>query len=508
MYLKNKEKGMMKKVMTLLMLVSASGLIEAKMVKKVEKNPTKNVGCVLSDLPNSDDIAERIAYKKKCKSKKYCCLAAKSVAVANCFTLGTTTLTPAALIDLIEAEGLGGTPIFDTGTTQILNKSGTYYLASDVNDPIDIQADSVTLNLNGNTLFVGSSAPGVTVGALTDVRIQNGFIDLGSSLILATQPGISATGSKALRITDVTIASVATGIELTSATNTVINEVICTKCTGDGLTGSGDKETNISSSFFVENAGNGIQFTSSRGFYIESSSIDKNTLNGILCTGVVNSNIRDSTTNQNIQNGFFFKTGCSKIVIRSCSSNGNTIKGLRVGDDSSETISSDYFAVQDSAFLGNMAGGIRLEGNSTYNGLTDSQFNNCFISGGTSGINSDGVIILFVENIVFRECTSNNSTVGSGFIVAQGSNIQFYDCIANNNFGYGFNFVGPSTITGLCKGCNARNNTTGQFFASSSANQLFYSNVATNLNPYTGLVAAMNPATTTVTTGYWTNVRG
>ncbi|MEJ2367661.1 MAG: right-handed parallel beta-helix repeat-containing protein [Acidobacteriota bacterium] len=106
---------------------------------------------------------------------------------------GTVAMVPAASVF---ASG-GRIPVYQPGT--VIQASGSYYLTRDLDgtalssDVITIQADDVTLDLNGHTLTAAAGYAGVSCDLHSNVTVRNGSVSGGTY-------GISLTSCSSIRI--------------------------------------------------------------------------------------------------------------------------------------------------------------------------------------------------------------------------------------------------------------------------------------------------------------------
>lgn len=107
---------------------------------------------------------------------------------------GTVAMVPAASVF---ASG-GRIPVYQPGT--VIQASGSYYLTRDLDgsalsaDVITIQADDVTLDLNGHTITAATGYAGVSCDLHSNVTVRNGSVSGGTyavSLASCTNARIS-----------------------------------------------------------------------------------------------------------------------------------------------------------------------------------------------------------------------------------------------------------------------------------------------------------------------------
>src|SRR6478736_1530882 len=114
-----------------------------------------------------------------------------------CTAGSVTCCTP----DNPTTRGCAATVIVETGFPQTLTLSGTYCLGTDLVNPLTIAGDSITLDMNGHTIFVPGGDNGITIpSGFTDIRIHSGLLD---GQLLGDNVGISIAG-EAVRIENVT----------------------------------------------------------------------------------------------------------------------------------------------------------------------------------------------------------------------------------------------------------------------------------------------------------------
>lgn len=105
-------------------------------------------------------------------------------------------LAGAAFGVAVSASG-GRIPIYQAGTA--ISQPGSYYLTQDLDgssyggDVISVQADGVTLDLNGHTVTASATHNGISIAGVTSIRVTNGRFAGGQDGVYMSAP--SGTGT-------------------------------------------------------------------------------------------------------------------------------------------------------------------------------------------------------------------------------------------------------------------------------------------------------------------------
>ena len=242
--------------------------------------------------------------------------------------------------DIIDAAGGDARTAINT-VPYTINAPGSYYLAADLShtgtstDAITINADNVTLNLNGFTL----SGPGTSTGSGNRGIVTNGTntVLLNGSVTLFGGYGIYEANfaGKGMRLAN--ISAIANGN------------------TGAFLGGT---EQHVISCYFSANLGHGVRTGS--GSIIEGSIANLNGGDGIIVSSTTT--IRNNITKNNALSGIYGNTAAQIVgntVAFNNSSNSTTHGGIYVWEHS---------LVKNNTFYGNQNAGIYVAGGVNING--------------------------------------------------------------------------------------------------------------------------------------------
>ena len=334
-----------------------------------------------------------------------------------------------------------GTPITqaDVGTTGYsITTGGKYFLAENITfspasgiPAIEIDADNVTLDLNGFTITQGNMQMGVrgilVIGGHRDINVQNGTIrnTLGEGITFlptftnvhinnlnvlnaGVGPGGSIDGVDGIMIGDFGMicsnlvienclidGCQDDGIDIVGVTNVIINNCKVSNARSSGLVLKGlDRNVMLKDSVFFNNEQNGISL-----FGDGSTSFNFAGKNMVVSRCEVFSNKQHGIVIGGIESG-------GGICILNCDIYNNAVYGVRFFQVQTENcvVSQNYIA-------NNGSDGIRLE-----NALNNNNFffrNTIVENGGNSINNAAGAVNSFLGNYAFKSSGTNYVAGGS-----------------------------------------------------------------------------------------------
>lgn len=215
-------------------------------------------------------------------------------------------------------------------TTSLINTPGNYYLGYDIVSTLTIDASSVVLNLNGNTITGGVSLTSTS----TTVIIRNGFINadglngvdlpagvqdiaLENLLILGSSIGINAAGTGLSPIRRI-------GIRHVVVEGAATNGIQMNNCQGFAV---------VDSLFNRSQTGYGGLFSACTQGEIVNCSFNNTAvgaLSGISLQGCNGIEIDDSVARSNNEHGFDFDLVTYGIILNNCVASNNTLAGFSV----------------------------------------------------------------------------------------------------------------------------------------------------------------------------------
>ena len=300
-----------------------------------------------------------------------------------------------------------------------ISQSGSYYLTASLTgssgqDGITIDADEVTLDLNGFSLVgVTGSLDGITVTATKkNITIKDGSVtDWGGS-----------------------------GINAGVATNSLLKDIHVSDNGGNYGIHAGGSNTVINCTAY-NNATYGL-YTQS-GCVVQGCTAQSNDYEGIKVGQ--GSTVMGCTASGNTSHGIVLGTGCA---VTDCTANGNSGEGISARYGSGSTVRECTVSMNRSSGI-SLGDNCRAVGNNcvangfqegTGAGIVTSGRGNCIEANSVVG-NDTGILVsgLFViDNIIIKNTASKNPGTGP---------LANYDVGAGNTVGQILNFVGGGTIT-------------------------------------------------------------
>lgn len=346
----------------------------------------------------------------------------------------------------------------DADSVLRISGSGSYYLMSNLSGgsgrvAVEIDADNVTLDLNGYYIRGGTLDSIRVMPGRRQVVIRNGTLEG------AGESGIDASGCTQVRVEGVAVDNTAGdgivvgdfGMVLNCTARNCARGIVTGEnsvvkgCTSTGNTSHGldaDQGSHVSQTAASSNSGRGI-YHRGRGSIVECSALSNglegiraentttvqncssaiNTGRGIYLT--LNANVRGCTVWQNQSDGIVVG---NHSVVASCSSTNNTGVGIQATNNSSVT---------DCTSSSNTSHGIRVFGEAMVRG------NNCasngFSTGAGAGIlasgdnsrieenncanNSTGIEVTSSGNFIVRNSCANNGSAGDNFVIAASNSL-------------------------------------------------------------------------------------
>jgi hypothetical protein len=318
----------------------------------------------------------------------------------------------------IDVQTLSG----DSTNQFIISQSGSYYLTANIvgvtgKNAISIQADHVTIDLNGFALTNFASSPGT------------GILVLSAHRNLEIRNGIVRGWSK--------------GVDTSLAIDTLVERIYASDNQSDGIKVGFNSTLTDCASF--SNGGNG--FTLATGCVISRCTatfnshginnpggpgvvsecfVSQNSLNGIYVNG---GSIRDCVALDNTGSGIVSTSRCS---VHDCQSDGNMQNGFFLFDASTVTNCEAGF---------NGSTGIVTQGQSKVTGCTAKMNTvngistgvDCVVSDCSAALNSASGIVV-TDNCRVAGCTANSNGAGTtGFGISAGNGATIEHCVAGSN---------------------------------------------------------------------------
>ena len=321
----------------------------------------------------------------------------------------------------------------DATNTFIISVAGSYYLTGNLTGAagkhgISVQADDVTLDLNGFALISGGgSTRGVDIPvAKKNLSVRNGTVRGWTDGGVRTDLGISTLAEK-LRLTDNVGA---TGLALGNGS---ARDCVATGNNFGFVLGNGAEIRDCAAS------GNGTGFSSGDRAMISNCISTVNSVNGFSCTSFVT--MVDCTSSRNSSDGIVVQGSSS--VIR-CNSTRNIPNGNGI-------VAGAGCSILDCTAGSNGMSGISADFGSTVRGCTTQ-------ANGSFGISLGGNCLA-----IGNKCDQNSQSgsSGAGLIAGGGGNRVEGNSCTNNGSGDGF-FI--ASTKNLVIGNSARGNANNYHF--------------------------------------------
>jgi parallel beta-helix repeat protein len=253
---------------------------------------------------------------------------------------------------------------------------------------IFVDADDVTINLNGHRLQGNGGAATVGISAVgrNNVKIMNGVVQ-GFEL------GLVTNGQK-LKVVNVEFRGHGLGGALVGGSGVVVSNSVFVSNSGAGLfLQDGTPAAKVSASFFVNNDGAGLLSRAANAVLTTLTSTD-NASSGLRLENGGNARVSGGTFAGNAD-GIVVLNGAVPTTIRKAAAFGNVNEGI-------ETSATGVgVAIGSNSAAGNGEHGIRVAGTTDQNVLTK----NAVIGNGSNG--------LFVETLVLATSVTGNTAVGN-----------------------------------------------------------------------------------------------
>ena len=260
----------------------------------------------------------------------------------------------------------------------VIDEAGSYYLTDNMVISegesviaLDIQADNVTVDMNGYTISktLPADGVGINIGSVKNIAISNGAVKGFASGIVSSDGEIVTVNSVKI------FACGGNGISLLGGCN-IVNKCIVNGCGGVGLKVGDSSE--VSDNICRSNSGKGI--VAGAASLIRGNSCSLNGDDGIESGGC--SQVRDNISMGNSGSGYMI-AGDGTIVSKN-SAGANAKSGIETGDGSivKENISDGNNTLLSSSYAGLKIGqeclvqGNECRRNSKYNIYVDG-VNNC-----------------------------------------------------------------------------------------------------------------------------------
>lgn len=215
-------------------------------------------------------------------------------------------------------------------TTNLIDTSGNYYLGFDIVGTVTIDASSVVLNLNGNTIVGGVSLTATS----TTVIIRNGFISADDLVGVDLPEGVQNVALENLLILGSSIGVNAAGTALNPIRRIGLTGVVVEGAATNGIQMSNCQGFFIANSVFNRSqTGHGGLLSDCTQGKIVNCSFNNNAigaLSGLSLQGCTNIEIDDSVARSNNENGFEFDAATSGILVNNCVASNNTLVGFSV----------------------------------------------------------------------------------------------------------------------------------------------------------------------------------
>ena len=285
-----------------------------------------------------------------------------------------------------------------TPTGGSLNEPGNYYVGYDITGSLSIDADKVTLNLNGHTVR------NITLENHQDITITNGIVDSTDAEAEVTA-GISIMDCTNIRLSNVKVlydgsmSNVIKGIHVNGGRNVFLSHILV-----EGFPSTGCKIEGVPQLVLISES----EF-SKNGFMTNPATTDD--LTGLFIDH--NNPGSDPTVN---------------VIVKSCLSTGNKVDGFRVSGRSNSGKPTVWFS--DCIASNNL--GVGFHGKQIIS---------------TSSDNGNFVAIRCVADLNRR-----------GFWTEANTQFYFERCIARNNITDGFRASGDTGTVGHVKNCRSLSN--------------------------------------------------
>lgn len=343
-----------------------------------------------------------------------------------------------------------------------ISTSGYYCVANDISESIIIDADDVTLDLNGHTISSLFSNPVIQIRTGTNRTVKNGRIN-GNDVILY---GIA---------------------NLSSIYDTTLNDLVFTNCLSSALVLAGPSTNLTINNIKIEDCGGGMQIGSFTGVVID----DFNIINVTSTVGIginecenvfIKNGLLDDT---NLGVGIHIET-CTAMQIDTISINNATSTTMFQANNTNSSLFknitlSNGLGVRTSGFVFESlissiiescnALNITGEGDTfafEFDACSNNRVSNCTVQSiADSSSNVDGFYLSDCQGLIFSNCICQNLVSGSSgnataFDLINSSNIQLYDCVSQNLSSpesTGFFITGTNLLLTNCTAnqCNSTN---------------------------------------------------
>ena len=253
---------------------------------------------------------------------------------------------------------------------------------------IFVDADDVTINLNGHRVHGNGGAATVGISAVgrNNISIMNGVVQ-------SFEFGLVTSGQK-LKVVNVEFRGHGAGGALVGGSGVVVSNSVFVSNSGTGLfLQDGTPAAKVSTSFFVNNDGAGL-LSHAANAVLATLTSTHNSNGGLQLESGGNARVSGGTFAGNAD-GIVVVNGAVPTTITKTAAFGNANEGI-------ETVATGVgVAIASNSVAGNGEHGIRVAGTTDQNVLTK----NAVVGNGSNG--------LFVENLVLATSVAGNTAVGN-----------------------------------------------------------------------------------------------
>jgi hypothetical protein len=288
-------------------------------------------------------------------------------------------------------------------TTSLINVPGNYYLGYDILSTVTIDASSVVLNLNGNTIVGGVSLTSTS----TAVIIRDGFISADGLVGVDLPSGVQDIALENLLILGSSVGVNAAGTGLSPIKRLGVVNVVVEGATTNGIQMSNCQGFVIADSLFNRSqTGYGGLLSSCTQGKIVNCSFNNNglgALSGLSLQSCSNIEIDDTVARSNNENGFDVDAATSGVIASNCVASNNTLTGFAIAGQA------DLYGCTAS---NNTVDGFALSG------LLDSLVKQCTAANnGACGFNDAtgaGSAVRYGGNLAYANTTDFCGSAGAG----------------------------------------------------------------------------------------------
>jgi len=354
-----------------------------------------------------------------------------------------------SIIEAIDLETCPVTLLYQSGVPYTLTASGRYCLAEDLiadAAAVTINGSGITLDLNSHTIFVNAdNVTGIAVYGgsnelpNSDIVIKNGTL-LDNHGFGSTGIWLGADGNQVnnVRIEDLAVNNLDTGIYIAGAVGTVINNVSLRRGTFE-VQCEQDSATTITNSNFLDSC-YGLTYCESSNMIVRDcsfASLNAGVVSGDCEFGLYAAEFSRCTALSCFGTGFSF-IGANGLVVRDCTASGNCGHGFEVSGSSFDVLFRDCVASDNG---GQDCGVEYAHGFHMYDSINISLYN-CFAQNNQN----DGFHAYDSSVVLARNCTATNNGV-YGFRDNTLANQYYANYACNNTINYDATIIASGLVT-------------------------------------------------------------